>query len=175
MIDQGIEIIDVKDKATGEKYLAVSGREAIVRFMRENKGVLFGKKIQYTGEKTLGGYIPDRKKYIPSYNIFVIGNNGFTEEDVILYKHNKISIYRMEDYLEKFERYFGREDIKISSKGILRMSENAYLDLNNFSVFNLNDEEKITLRSGELKVVIDREETNYFDKIKELLKNYVEE
>lgn len=170
-----IKTFNVENKYTNEKYIAVTGLDIIMNFNSGKRYNLFGKEIKDTGTSTIGEYIIEKKQYRPSLRVFSIDNKNFTVEDIILYKDEEISIHNLEYSTEIFERISGSEDIEILSKGILKANENVYLNLNNFSVIDFNNKDKIILKDGVFEAVIKRETTEEFDKIKKLIKNYVEE
>ena len=96
------------------------------------------------------------------------------EDMVVCFGDGTIDIFAYDVFTEYFEKVFGKEDIKISSKGILRVKENFYINLNTFIDIGI-DEDDISISYGETLFHFERKDTEHFDKIKELIKNYVEE
>lgn len=166
-----IKIRKFKKRVTGEIVKVVSGEE-----LQEHHGeTLFGQPILNQNIVLNKGYSLERKKYYPQSKLFVIGEEFFTEYDMIVYSSLGIQVFELDTFTNIFEEVFefGGEDIKISSKGILRTTEKVYLNLNNCSSIVI-DEDTIILKSDRL-IPIERKEVEHFDRIKELIKNYVEE
>lgn len=168
---KNIRIRKFKKRVTGEIVKVVSGEE-----LQEHHGeTLFGQPILNQNIVLTEGYSLERKRYYPKSKLFVIGKEVFTEYDMVVYSSLGIQVFDLETFTNIFEEVFefGEENIKISSKGILRATEKVYLNLNNCSSIVI-DEDTIILKSDRL-IPIERKEVERFDKIKELIKNYVEE
>ena len=65
-------------------------------------------------------------------------------------------------------------DMCIRGRGILRYAENKYLNLNAVSHIKFL-EEGIIIENGVFQKGFEKSKTEHYDKIKELIKNYVEE
>ena len=168
---KNIRIRKFKKRVTGEIVKVVSGEE-----LQEHHGeTLFGQPILDKNVVLPKGYSLERKKYYPQSKLFAIGQEFFTEYDMIVYSSLGIQVFELETFTNIFEEVFefGEENIKISSKGILRATEKVYLNLNNCSSIVI-DEDTIILKSDRL-IPIERKEVEHFDKIKELIKSYIEE
>lgn len=167
-----IKIRKFKKRVTGEIVKVVSGEE----LQEHHRETLFGQPILDKNVVLPKGYSLERKKYYPQSKLFAIGQEFFTEYDMIVYSSLGIQVFELDTFTNIFEKIFefGEEDIKISSKGILRYAENKYLNLNAVSHIKFLDE-GIVIDNGIFKTTLEKSKTEHYDKIKELIKNYVEE
>lgn len=162
------------DKRTKEKVIAVKGKSLIDMCIRGGNSFLtfMGKAIKFTEESRR--IFLSRDCFSLEFIEIEIDEEVVHKEDmVVCFNDGTIDIFAHDIFTEYFEKTFGKEDIKISSKGILRTTEKVYLNLNNCSSIVI-DEDTITLKSGRL-LLIERKDTEHFDKIKGLIKKYVEE
>ena len=162
------------DKRTKEKVIAVKGKSLIDMCIRGGNSFLtfMGKAIKFTEESQR--IFLSRDCFSLEFIEIEIDEEVVHKEDmVVCFNDGTIDIFAHDIFTEYFEKTFGKEDIKISSKGILRATEKVYLNLNNCSSIVI-DEDTIILKSDRL-IPIERKEIEHFDKIKGLIKNYIEE
>lgn len=162
-------------KHSKEKVKAYKGKDLIRAVFGKGEHFItfLGKEIDYTKECI--DILANSKYFSPEHLEIEIGKRDVVcnKDMVVCFDDGTIDVFAYDIFTEYFEKAFGKEDIKISSKGILRATEKIYLNLNNCSSIVI-DEDTIILKSGRL-IPIERKEVEHFDKIKELIKNYVEE
>lgn len=162
-------------KHSKEKVKAYKGKDLIRAVVGKGEHFItfLGKEIDYTKECI--DILANSKCFSPEHLEVDIDKRDVVcnKDMVVCFDDGTIDIFAHDIFTEYFEKVFGEEDIKISSKGILRTTEKVYLNLNNCSSIVI-DEDTITLKSGRL-LLIERKDTEHFDKIKGLIKKYVEE
>ena len=163
------------DKRTKEKVIAVKGKSLIDMCIRGGNSFLtfMGKIIKFTEESQR--ILLSRDCFSLEFIEIEIDEEVVHKEDmVVCFNDGTIDIFAHDIFTEYFEKTFGKEDIKISRRGILRYAENKYLNLNAVSHIKFL-EEGIIIENGVFQKGFEKSKTEHYDKIKELIKNYVEE
>lgn len=158
-----------KRRGANKEVLAAYGSEIIGEWELTGK-LLFGHEITYTGNKTEGEYIPYLDKYIPSYKIYKIGNCEFTINDMLFfYENGEISKLPIECFKEEF--IVIPEDMLVTDKGYLKISDETYIKLESMILVNIHEDE-IIIGHSTIRTIITRENKS-FDRIKAIILAYI--